>query len=209
MTLRADSVSCVRAGRPLFRDLTVEADPGSALWVRGANGSGKTSLLRLLCGLAQPDDGAVRWQGRDIRADRAAFHASLLYIGHASGLKGDLLAWENLALAAALAGRPLARAQACDALDAAGLADWAETPVRMLSEGQRKRVALARLQFGAGRALWLLDEPFSSLDGPALGALRATLHAYVSGGGILVYTTHQDIALPKLAQLDMDRWAEC
>lgn len=209
MTLRADMISCVRAGRILFTELSVEVADGSTLWVRGANGSGKTSLLRQLCGLAQPDQGTVHWQGRDIRGDRPRFHANLLYIGHAAALKGDLLAWENLVFAAALAGQPLSRARACEALDAAGLRDWAESPVRLLSEGQRKRVALARLQFEAGRAMWFLDEPFSSLDGNALGALRAAMHAYVSGGGILVYTTHQEIGLPNQAELDMDDWAGC
>lgn len=199
----------MRAGRTLFSKLAMEIGPGAALWVRGANGSGKTSLLRLLCGLAHPDHGEVRWQGRDIRADRAGFNASLLYIGHAPGLKGDLLAWENLALGAAVGGSQLTRDQACAALDAAGLSDWTESPVRALSEGQRKRVALARLQFAAGRALWILDEPFTSLDGPALDALRATLHAYVTGGGTLVCTTHQDIGLPNLVHLDLDRWAGC
>ena len=205
MSLRADGVSCTRAGRTLFGGLHLEAAPGSALWVRGANGSGKTSLLRLLCGLARPDVGTVRWHGKDIRADRAGFHAGLLYIGHAAGLKGDLLAWENLAFG----GPPLTREEACGALDAAGLSDWAEAPVRSLSEGQRKRVALARLQLAQDRPLWLLDEPFTSLDGRAAEGLRAALHAYVAGGGTLVYTTHQDVDLPNTVQLDMDRWARC
>ena len=209
MSLRADNLCRTRAGRTLFRELSLETTPGSALWVRGANGSGKTSLLRLLCGLAQPDEGTVCWQGKNIRSDRAGLHASLLYIGHAHGLKEDLLAWENLALAAQVGGHRLTRAQACDALDSAGLSAWAEAPVRTLSEGQRKRVGLARLQFSVGRALWVLDEPFSALDGHAFDALSATLARYVAGGGTLVITTHQRLALPNLAQLDLDRWAAC
>lgn len=209
MSLRAEGLSCTRAGRTLFRELSLETTPGSALWVRGANGSGKTSLLRLLCGLAHPDSGTVCWQGENIRSERARLHASLLYVGHAAGLKGDLLAWENLALAAQVGGERVTRAQACEALDAAGLSDWAEAPVRTLSEGQRKRVGLARLHLCARRALWLLDEPFSALDGQAMDALAATLERHVAGGGTLVITTHQRLALPNLNQLDLDRWAAC
>ena len=209
LRLRADGLSCTRAGRTLFRELSLETTPGSALWVRGANGSGKTSLLRLLCGLAHPDSGSVSWQGENIRSERASLHASLLYIGHSPGLKGDLLAWENLVLAAQVGGDRVTRAQACEALDDAGLSEWAETPVRALSEGQRKRAGLARLQLSAGRPLWVLDEPFSALDDDACNALAATLERYVAGGGTLVLTTHQRPRLPNLNQLDLDRWAAC
>ena len=209
MSLQAHRLACTRGDRILFRDLSLSVASGNALWVRGSNGSGKTSLLRLLCGLAYPDEGEVHWHGKNVRATRAEFGASLAYIGHAAGLKDDLLAWENLSLGATLSGNSVTRNQAIDALEQTGLADEADLPVRVLSQGQRKRVALARLHLSSERPLWVLDEPFTALDHAAVDALRATLGRHLSTGGAVVYTTHQEINLPGTLHLDMDSLPAC
>lgn len=194
MTLQAHQLGCERGERTLFSRLNFTLEPGDAMRVAGANGCGKTSLLRMLCGLTPPAEGEVRWHGRDIRSVRDDYCRQLLYLGHANGVKDDLLAWENVAHAAALAGAPLTRAHALQALERLGLGRAASLPTRALSQGQRKRVALARLQH-AEAPLWILDEPFTALDQDALTQLCATLDAHLARGGMLLYTTHQEVAL--------------
>lgn len=207
MSLHAYQLACTRGERQLFQDINFEVGAGEALRVAGSNGSGKTSLLRMLCGLACPAAGEVRWQGRNVRTAREQFGARLMYLGHANGIKDDLLAWENLALDAALAGRPVTPAAARQALGRLGLGHAADRLAGSLSQGQRKRVALARLQLAAAAPLWILDEPFSALDGEAVAALSGTLNHHLARGGMLVYTTHQDVALDarRLLHLDLDR----
>jgi heme exporter protein A len=188
--LQARQLGCVRGTRRLFAGVDVDLRAGAALRVAGPNGSGKSSLLRILCGLAEPHAGSVTWQGRAIRS----VHANLVYLGHAPAIKDDLTALENLMAGAALAGAPVDAPAALSALADAGLRDLAGRACGLLSEGQRKRVALARLQLAEGRRLWVLDEPFSALDGAAGAALAATIDAHLARGGLLVYTTHQDFA---------------
>jgi heme exporter protein A len=195
MTLQADGLACVRGERTLFSDISFELAPGCALQVTGANGSGKTSLLRQLCGLAPPGAGHVRWQGRDVRTVRQQFNASLAWVGHADGVKGDLSATENLAFGATLAGNPGRRAAAQEALEQFGLGAEADLPVRALSQGQRKRVALAGLLLRRDRPLWILDEPFAALDQCAIDLLRAVLRQHLAAGKLLVYTTHIEVDL--------------
>jgi heme exporter protein A len=211
MTLQGIGLACTRGERELFSNIDIELGAGDALRVVGANGSGKSSLLRLLCGLACPAAGEVRWGGRNIRAIREDFGSELVYLGHANGVKDDLAAWENVAVNATLAGQPAGRAAACAALEQLGLGHAADLPTRALSQGQRKRVALARLQLGMGQRLWILDEPFTALDQRAVGVLCATLARHLAGGGMLVYTTHQEIALGarRLLQLDLDLGQPC
>ena len=209
MTLQAYQLACSRGERALFADLHFELAAGQAMRVAGANGRGKTSLLRMLCGLSYPAAGEVRWHGRDIRAMREQFGSQLTYLGHANGVKDDLLAWENVVVAARLAGHPVDRDAACDALERLGLGEAAELPTRVLSQGQRKRVALARLRPGAGAPLWILDEPFAALDQRAVRDLCDTFDAHLAAGGMLVYTTHQEVVLraERLLLLDLDREA--
>lgn len=195
MSLQASRLACTRGKRQLFAGIGFELQPGDALQVAGVNGSGKTSLLRLLAGLSPPDDGEVRWNGCDIRRRRDEFCRSLVYLGHAGGVKDDLLAWENLAVAATLAGHPVDRDDALDALDMVGLGRAAWLPARALSQGQRKRVALARLELEIAAPLWILDEPFTALDATAIDSLRQTLDRHLAHGGMLVYTTHQPVEL--------------
>ena len=211
MTLRADQLSCVRGERQLFSDIGFEINPGEALRVVGTNGSGKTSLLRMLCGLAQPAAGQVRWQGNDIRALREEYCRNLIFLGHASGVKDDLLAWENIVVAAGLSGKPVNHVAAGLALEQLGLGRAADLPTRALSQGQRKRVALARLPLGMATPLWILDEPFTALDQSAVNELCGTLNSHLAGGGMVIYTTHQEIELTarRLFRLDLNRGSLC
>ncbi len=211
MSLQACQLTCMRGNRSLFRGLDFTLDAGVALRVTGSNGSGKSSLLRMLCGLAFPAGGEVRWQGRNIRTVREEFGAALLYLGHANGVKDDLLAWENVVVAGTLAGRPVNREAACAALASVGLERQACLPTLALSQGQRKRVALARLQLSGDAPLWILDEPFAALDAAAIDALTVTLEAHLARGGQLVYTTHQPVALraPHSRKLDLNRVVPC
>ncbi len=194
MSLQVLDLCQARGDRLLFEGLSLELQAGQALWVRGSNGSGKTSLLRLLCGLAWPVSGEVVWQGVPIRGLAASFHAHLRYVGHAQGLKDELSAEENLRVAASLAGRPCTAAQARSALELLGLGRQAALPVRTLSQGQRKRAALARLALPGASTLWVLDEPFSALDVTAVEQLQDLLGAHLAAGGLAVYTTHQAAA---------------
>ena len=187
--LEAADLECERGGRTLFRALSVSLEPGEALRVAGENGSGKTSLLRILCGLLAPTHGEVRWKGSPIGRLREEYARELVYLGHAPAVKGDLTAAENLFMACALSGLSTGEAQREEALARFGLP--ARVPVRKLSQGQRRRAALARLALGAA-PLWLLDEPFSALDTHGIELLRGLLLAHLQKGGAIVFTTHQD-----------------
>jgi heme exporter protein A len=195
MTLTARALTTARVGLPLFRNLSFEVTPGSALHVRGGNGSGKTTLLRTLCGLRRPDSGQVLWNGADIHQAWEACAASLLYLGHASGLKDELLPAENLLFLERLQNGAGTQQDVVNALRSLGLERVLRQPVRMLSEGERKRVALARLALGAGKPLWILDEPFSALDRDAAALVVRLIEQHIARGGMLVYTTHQDVPL--------------
>ncbi|MES3026133.1 MAG: heme ABC exporter ATP-binding protein CcmA [Pseudomonadota bacterium] len=181
--LQAFDLACVRGERVLFGSLHAVLRAGEALLVAGPNGSGKTSLLRALCGLSSPARGSV------------SRGAATVYLGHASGLKDELDAVENLCAGAALAGAPVARGAALAALADNGLAQLARLPVGALSQGQRKRVALTRLRLAPAGAVWILDEPFSALDSAGVERLRDLLDEHLAAGGAVVYTTHQPVAL--------------
>jgi heme exporter protein A len=211
MTLQGFGLACTRGDRELFHNIDVGLAPGDALRVAGANGSGKTSMLRLLCGLACPSEGEVHWKGRNIRAVREEFGSQLVYLGHANGVKDDLAAWENVAVNATLAGLPTGREQACAALEELGLSHTADLPTRALSQGQRTRVALARLWLRPARALWILDEPFAALDADAAAQLCDRIDGHLAGGGMLVYTTHQELPLGAGShrRLDLNGAAAC
>lgn len=191
MTLQACGLTYARGRRKLFTGLDFEVGAGEALRVAGRNGSGKTSLLGLLCGLAEPQRGEVLWQGRAIRRQRDVFHRDLVYIGHRQGLKDDLTALENVRTSAALAGRACSPAQALAALEQLGLGNRAQLPVRSLSQGQRRRVLLARLAIAPVAPLLILDEPFNALDAESVTVLMHWLNQQLAHGASVVYTTHQ------------------
>jgi heme exporter protein A len=204
MSLQGFQLGCTRGERELFSNLNFQIEAGDAMQVAGANGSGKTSLLRMLSGLTSPAEGEVRWVGRDIRSIREAFGSQLIYLGHANGVKDDLFAWENVVVASTLAGNPVSRDDAYDVLDQLGLDRAADLPTRSLSQGQRKRVALARLWLCKKTTLWILDEPFTALDKNAVIELCATLDGHLARGGMVIYTTHQEINLCAQRQLNLD-----
>lgn len=203
-TLEARQLECIRGNRLLFSDLSFTLGRGELLRVAGANGSGKTSLLRILCGLVAPSAGELRWQGRPIRAERDEYSRNLVYIGHLNALKGELSALENLQVAAALAGMPAEPGRMLAALDCFGVAHCAELPTMVLSQGQRRRAALARLALSPSVPLWILDEPFSALDVAAVVALERLLAAHLASGGMVVLTTHQEVGVVAQAVLRID-----
>jgi heme exporter protein A len=193
--LEVNNLACKRGDRTLFRGVSFRLESRGLLHVTGENGSGKTSLLRILCGLGSADEGEVRWRGEPIRVLREAYWRELVYVGHANGLKDDLSAHENLRLACMLAGQPATSDAAHGALVAIGLAACQLLPVRSLSQGQKRRSALARLALSTAAPLWILDEPFSALDADAVKHLEKLILTYVDEGGSVIFTTHQDAAI--------------
>ena len=190
--LEANDLACLKGDRLLFRGLSFAAGAGTLLRVAGPNGMGKTSLLRILCGLAASEAGEVRWDGRPIGAAREEFHRALLYLGHAPALNDLLTPLENLRFACAAGADPADEAACVGALERIGLGAQLDLPARVLSQGQRRRVGLARLFLAARRPLWILDEPFTALDVAAVADLTATLEAHCAAGGVVLLTTHQD-----------------
>jgi len=192
--LEAAGLQCVRQQRTLFTGLGFSLRGGELLRVAGANGSGKTSLLRILCGLLTPEAGEVRWHGAPIHRLREEYARQIVYLGHAPAVKDDLTAAENLSIACTLAGIEAPAQPVHEALARYGL-PAGEVPVRKLSQGQRRRAALARLLLSEGVPLWLLDEPFAALDASAARHTEELIARHVAGGGAVVYTTHQDATI--------------
>ncbi|MES2423728.1 MAG: cytochrome c biogenesis heme-transporting ATPase CcmA [Pseudomonadota bacterium] len=193
--LELRGVTCVRGGRPLFSGITASARTGELLRIRGGNGSGKTSLLRMVCGLSAPAQGQVLWGGEKVATLREEMGRQLVYIGHAAALKDDLSALENLQSAASLSGNPCSTAEALRALGDSGLRGRERLPARVLSQGQRRRAALARLALGNSTPLWVLDEPFNALDSVATTWLAGCIAGQLRRGGVVVLTSHQDTVL--------------
>lgn len=193
--LEVSNIACIRGDRKLFGNVSFKLEAGGLLHVAGTNGSGKTSLLRILCGLGAADEGEVCWRGEPIRVLREAYWREVVYMGHANALKDDLSATENLQIACMLAGRAVTSAAAHAALVSFGLAACAHLPARALSQGQKRRSALARLALATQARLWILDEPFSALDVAAVSHLEKLVLDYVYGGGSVIFTTHQDAAI--------------
>lgn len=204
--LEARELAAARGSNTLFSGISFSLDKGTLLRVTGSNGSGKTTLLRTLCGLRDPAAGTVCWNGEAVRAMREEYARQLVYIGHASALKNDLTAAENLAFSCQLAGRATAAPDIAAALHRFGLSTRSRLPVRELSQGQRRRAGLARLALAADQPLWILDEPFAALDASAVELVRNIAAAHLARGGIVALTTHQgeDVAAPRVAQLNLD-----
>lgn len=193
----ANELVCERGERLLFSNLGFELSGGEALLVGGGNGRGKTSLLRILCGLSAPAAGTVRWRGEAIGKARERYAREMAYLGHANGIKDDLSPMENLRIAAALNGRALDAAAATAALERIGLSRCLDLPARVLSFGQRRRVALAGLMT-AGALLWILDEPLTGLDVEGVALVERMIRDHVVAGGLAVMTTHQPMTLDGL-----------
>jgi heme exporter protein A len=192
--LEVINLGCIRGDRRLFRDLNFSATPGELIEVRGANGSGKTSLLRILSGLAAPAGGEVRWQGKNIRSLGEEYSGAIAYLAHQNGVKDELTAIENLRIANGVGGVALSKHQAQIILGQVGLSRQQNLPVRALSAGQRRRVALARL-LTSKAALWILDEVLTSLDDAAIELSGRFIGDHLTKGGIAIIATHQELNL--------------
>ncbi|HUH59600.1 MAG TPA: cytochrome c biogenesis heme-transporting ATPase CcmA [Candidimonas sp.] len=205
--LEATGLACLKGERMLFRGLGMQVARGQMLRLAGTNGIGKTSLLRILAGLAVPEEGAVCWHGRSISEHPEAFQRDSLYLGHALALNEGLTPLENLRFAAACAGDSSAVSHCADALARLGMAGQMHLPVSVLSQGQRRRAALARLPLSHARSLWMLDEPFAALDADAIAIVAEMLHAHCAKGGLVVMITHQDaVDAQAVAVLDVGAW---
>jgi heme exporter protein A len=200
--LEAKELTCVRGERTLFSGLNLEVNAGECLHVRGENGVGKTSLLRLLSGLSKPESGKIIWGAQPISSDINAFHRELLFLGHRDALKEELTALENLQMYAALDDVALSMEAAIAALVRFGLRGREYLPVHCLSAGQKRRVLMARMLTRAAR-LWILDEPFNALDVRAVSELEGLITEHLSMGGLVVLTSHQAIHIPTLQVLDL------
>lgn len=192
--LEAINLGCIRGDRRLFRGLNFKLPEGGLLELRGPNGSGKTSLLRILCGLAEPVEGEVRWNGADIRRLREDYFASIAYVGHQNAVKDELTAFENLIAANRLRGNPLTRKEAEGTLERVGLANQQRLAARFLSAGQRRRLALARLA-ASGSSVWILDEIFSSLDDSGAKLASQLIKDHLKENGSAIVATHQPLDL--------------
>jgi heme exporter protein A len=193
--LAAEDVAVFRGERLVFRDLSLRVAAGGALVLAGPNGSGKSTLLRLLAGLVRPAAGRLLWDGEDALSDIAGHGRRVAYLGHLDAVKAGLSVTENLRFAASVSGRPLMAA-----LEAVGLEGLADLPARMLSAGQKRRLALSRVIL-SGAPLWLLDEPTLGLDTASIARFGGVLATHRAGGGMVVAATHVPLPLPDAAEL--------
>jgi heme exporter protein A len=192
--LDVQGLTCERGGRPLFTNVSFSLCAGEWMHLQGDNGAGKTSLMRMVSGLSPAVAGEVRWAGVPIRQCAELYRAQMLYLGHTLSLKDDLSALENLQFEAAVSEESLDEDRAREALGALGLRGREHLPLRVLSQGQKRRVALARLLTTRAR-LWLLDEPFVALDPGAVTQLADVLGQHVAQGGMVLYTSHQTVPM--------------
>ncbi len=193
--LQARQIECVRGDRRLFHDLSFLLGPNEALRVGGENGSGKSSLLRMMAGLSPVETGAILWKDRPIAELGEEYRRDVEFVGHANALKDDLTPVENLRFALEISGATVDNKALREVLAHQGLGAVARLPARLLSQGQKRRVALCRLAFAQHRPLWVLDEPFAALDGASVERIAAAIVEQVGRGGMVVFTTHQDAEL--------------
>jgi heme exporter protein A len=191
--LGVEKVHVWRGDRHVLKGVSLGLRPRQLLHVSGPNGAGKTTLLRVVCGLLRPEQGLVSWLGQSIVGARAEYQAALAYASHEPALKADLTALENLRFAVGLK-RRVTVSELRASLDQTGVAACADLPARVLSAGQRRRVAMARV-LAMSASLWLLDEPFTNLDAAGTDLLRRLLQSHVEGGGLALVVAHHDLKL--------------
>ncbi len=207
MTLEVKNLQCIRGDRELFTDLSFSLQENQLMTLEGRNGSGKTTLLRALCGLYLADQGEILWKGETIRKQDEAYRCDLLYLGHLNAIKPDLSVLENLRINTLLAGESVTHTELMDALDTIGLYAFEDFPTSQLSQGQKRRVALARLLISKAK-LWILDEPFVALDVAAVELLQSIIAKHVDNGGMVILTTHQEVPLTsgKIKRLSLNEY---
>ena len=191
--LEARGLTCSKRDRTLFEGLSLVVKPSELLYLRGPNGAGKTSLLRILTGLSSPDSGAVLYNGIDISEDKTGYYQDLLYLGHKSGTNGSLSAIDNLSFWLAQHNVSVPVNTLYDVLEKVGLVGLEDVPVRYLSAGQQRRVALSRLWLKPAK-VWILDEPFTALDVKGVHLLETSMKEHVSRGGLIITTSHQPLS---------------
>lgn len=200
----AIELQCERGHRRLFDGLSFRVNAGQCLHIAGDNGAGKTSLLRILCGLLIPTAGEVRWHGRPINRVRDEYGAELAYVGHLNGVKDDLTAAENLSTWAAMAGLQVQAAQVTQALELLAIERFAQWRAGQLSQGQKRRIGLARLTIASQARIWILDEPFNALDQHGVQIVNRLIAQRVDSGGAVILTTHQAWQAPvQVVRLDL------
>jgi heme exporter protein A len=202
--LTVQQVTAIRDDRVLFAQLSFEAKSGDLIQIEGRNGTGKTTLLRIIAGLGDKEEGDILWQGTDVERDRDTFHQNLLFLGHQTGVKKDLSGLENLQFYQSVFGLSHDRQTLFDALAQVGLAGREDIPVSQLSAGQQRRVALARLWL-TNQKLWILDEPLTAIDKQGVKVLESLFLSHANQGGIVLLTTHQDMFIdnPKLRKITL------
>jgi heme exporter protein A len=198
------ALACKRGRRLLFSGLGLRLDPGSVTWLRGRNGSGKTSLMRILAGLSAPYEGDVTWNAEPVRRHREEARSGVFYIGHANALKDELTLAESVEFLARLHGLECARERAHDALTRLGLAGRRDALVATLSQGQRRRGALARLMLDDEPRTWILDEPFDALDLESVALLGRLITDHADRGGAVLLTSHQLVDLGAAQTFDLE-----
>ena len=199
--LKIDNLSCIRDDRVLFEHLSLSLYGGQMLLVEGRNGSGKTSLLRILTGLKMADEGEIYWHQTEISGRGSDYYERVTYVGHHDGVKRELTCLENLRLVQAM-GNP-SEVDLDDALERVNLYRYGDTPVGNLSAGQRRRLALARLIVTTAD-LWILDEPYTSLDKASMALFQSMFESHLKRKGIIVMTSHHDIEMPSVDLIRLD-----
>jgi heme exporter protein A len=190
MTLQGIELSCIRDDRILFAGLNFQLQAGQILLLEGKNGSGKTSLLRILCGFREADAGEVRWGNEAI--NDSSYYADMAYVGHLDGVKKELTVLENLKVCLALGMK--GQYSIDEALKKVHLQGYDDVLVQALSAGQKRRLSLARLLI-THNILWILDEPFTSLDKQGIALIESLMLEHCDNGGMIVLTSHHDITL--------------
>ena len=208
MSFSVSNLQCTRGDRQLFSGLNFQLKPKQLLFLEGRNGSGKTTLIRTLCGLFVADEGEILWQDQPIQEHLESYREALFYLGHLNAIKGDLTALENLHFNHAMSGQSSTDNDLLDALEKIGLYGYEDFPTRQLSQGQKRRVALARLLLNKS-PLWILDEPFVALDVAAVELLQNIISSHIESGGMAILTTHQEVPLTQgeVQHLNLDQYA--
>lgn len=197
--LLATNLSCIRDDRILFSELTFKLTNGQVLLLEGRNGSGKTSLLRILCGFREADTGEITWNNETI--NDSSYYADMVYIGHLDGIKKELTVLENLKIALALGQK--GQYSISEALTKVHLKGYDEVLVQTLSAGQKRRLSLARLLI-THNILWILDEPFTALDKHGIALIESLMIEHCNKGGMIILTSHHDITLHDVAVLQIN-----